>query len=242
MKNKAGKFIFIGIVFSYLPMIVLAAGEPRVEYFRAVPESAAYVGDSDNDGAPDFLVNRAVEFELLVCDTESAAVAGQVILGDGTSRPLSSIPCDPLKFPYSYKQPQQDLIAILDVQNEFGRTTVSALKLDIVAEPPEPTGVQMAETQSLEPPVLGPLTQVGATAPQAPANKAANQPAITKNLLPKDESSTSSETKSNETIVQSAQSSTTTNGSPLVGALITGALALIFLVIFVSLLRATFLK
>src|SRR3989338_6553349 len=186
MKNKAGKFIFIGIVFSYLPMIVLAAGEPRVEYFRAVPESAAYVGDSDNDGAPDFLVNRAVEFELLVCDTESAAVAGQVILGDGTSRPLSSIPCDPLKFPYSYKQPQQDLIAILDVQNEFGRTTVSALKLDIVAEPPEPTGVQMAETQSLEPPVLGPLPQVGATAPQAPAN----QPAITKNLLPQDESST----------------------------------------------------
>src|SRR3989338_970013 len=242
MKHKVIVKLLILLVVLLAPLLVFAVGEPTIEYFRAVPQSAAYVGDSDHDGAPDFLFNKAVEFELLVCDTESAAVAGQVILGDGTTRPLSSIPCDPLKFPYAYKQPQQDLIAILDVQNEFGRTTVSAIKLDIVAESPDPTTAQMAETQSIQPPVLGPLTQTGATTPPAPANKAANQPAITKNLIPKGVTATGNEIKNNETIVQSAQSGTTTNGSPLVGALITGALALIFLVIFVSLLRATFLK
>src|SRR3989338_7893782 len=184
MKHKVIVKLLILLVVLLAPLLVFAVGEPTIEYFRAVPQSAAYVGDSDHDGAPDFLFNKAVEFELLVCDTESAAVAGQVILGDGTTRPLSSIPCDPLKFPYAYKQPQQDLIAILDVQNEFGRTTVSALKLDIVAESPDPTTAQMAETQSIQPPVLGPLTQVGNSSAQAPA-KGASQPAITKNLFQK---------------------------------------------------------
>lgn len=202
--------------------------DPVVEYFKVKTQSAGYAGDQDHDNAPDFVVNRTVEFELLACDPDGGALAGTVTFGAGAQRVLNDIPCDRLSFPYTFKEPEQDLIVVLDVLNAVGRSQVSALKLDIV----EADAIYSAEaTESLSPPEIGPLEKVGAAAlaplARAPVTRRIVDQGIEK--VPVDPI----KPKPSDQTAQAGASS-----SPVMGAFVTGFFALVFVVLFVLFLRS----
>ena len=216
--------------------------EPAIKHFYASAQSRYYLGDADQDGAPDFAVGKAVEFEVSACDPE-LGIIGKVIFGDGGEYSFSASACNQRIVLHAYSELQQDAVVLLDVKNEAGRSVIQAIKVDIVPLPPDEEAGGAAPLAAAAPPER--LAQAPPSSPAPTGTTELTSTAAPAIIAPTDTSLAANVLKPGDTISRSApplaaQASVPLARSPLLGAFVTGVLTLLFIVILIYAIRTFF--
>lgn len=227
------------------------AAPPHIQYFYARSQSPYFLGNAA-DGTPQFAAGKALEFEFLACPTDAAeaSLRATVYFGNGDKRVFKEVSCSPTIFPYTYAKPQSEAIVALEVKTATGKTDLQAVKIAIAPLPKDTKTVATA----FGPPVITESAQPAAAAQQMPdvavgqdlskqlAASASQNANLTANgAVPGAQIAPATQPRRGSELVRgqqaTASAATTTAGSPILGAFVTGVLILIFFVVAFSGIR-----
>lgn len=232
-------FAFFALPFAlislFVPTYAAESVAPHIQYFYARSQSPYYLGNAA-DGTPQFAAGKALEFEFLACPTDAAqALQATVFFGNGDKRVFNEVSCSPTIFPYTYSKPQNEAIVALEVKTAAGKTDLQAVKISVA---PLPKDTKTAAA-AFGPPVITESTTPAVAA--RPTPEVAVGQDLSKQLAESESPDTNSAAKVAAPGVQvsagqaaltqqAAASATTTAGSPILGAFVTGVLILVFFV------------
>lgn len=174
--------IAIGIALGLAPVAV-AATPSYIQHFFAQTQSAYYVGSNNPGNTPEFVAGKSMEFEFLACNTgdeKNSPLTGLLHFGDGNSRDLGGVPCDPVIIPYTYAKPHKDTIIVLEITDASGASDIKAIKIDVVPMPSltrrnSAGSVPLAPTMGTATPSPSAVADVLPGAPGAPSSSVSSE-------------------------------------------------------------------
>ncbi len=243
--NMKHFFSTFSLVFTLLALnssvLAQVVSTPEIRSFYASSQSRFYAGDANNNNQPDFAVGKSMEFEFMACDNLSAVTA-TLDFGDGSKQTFQPLGCAKVSVPHTYAKASNNVLAVLDVKNDAGRSVVQALKLDIVPlNPNQDPSRQLAEADTGI--IIHPAVPIAQNPSPTPSQEVARAPEPAVNPLPLSPSTPTSaiaQAKPNQDLAQAGTVTESFASSPLLGAFVTGVLALLFIVILIYAIRTLF--